>query len=160
MLRFIKALLPHLILTVLGLVGGVVVGLLFDVQILRDGGMGPAAAHAGAFVVFLLAAVPALLGVLAGYAGLALSLVVTLLWDVLRRRWLRRTTVRLLTLAGGAWPWIDFLRSTPPDGGWTILHYLLILLLSLVFAGAGFLSGLLLARFLPRTARPLAAPAP
>lgn len=149
MIRFFKALLPHIVLASLGVVVGGLAGLIFDVEVLRGGGMGPAAAHAGAFVLFLLAAVPVLLALMAGYLGLALSLVAMLVWDVGARRWRRRTLVRLLVLIGGAWPWSDLLRSAPPEGGWTILHYVVLLLFSLVTATLGLLFGLIVAKFLP-----------
>lgn len=148
MLRFFKAVVPHLVLTGLGIAVGGFAGLVFDVEVLRGGGMGPAAAHAGAVVVFLLAAVPALLALVAGYLGLALSLVGMFLWDVVRRRWERRTLVRLSVLLGGVWPWSGLLRGAPPDGGWTIFHYVVVLLVSLVMATLGLLAGLLAAKIL------------
>lgn len=149
MIRFFKALVPHLLLTVLGAVAGGLAGLLFDIEILRGGGMGPAAAHAGGVVLFLLAAVPVLLALAFGYLGLALSLVAMLLWDVACRRWQRRTLVRLCVLLGGAWPWSDLVLRSPPEGGWTILHYVALLLFSLLMAAVGLLLGLIVARFLP-----------
>jgi hypothetical protein len=152
-LRFFQALLPHFLLTALGVVVGGILGLVFDVQVLRDGGLGPAAAHAGAFVLFFLAAVPVFLALVMGSGGLALSLVVTILWDVARRRWRRRTLVRLTTLLGGSWAWIDLLRARPPEEGWTVVHYVAVLLVSLVMASLGCGAGLVLAKFLPSRLR-------
>jgi hypothetical protein len=147
-LRFLKALLPHLALTVVGVLGGAITGLVFDFEILKDGGLGPAAAHAGAIVLFLLAAVPVLLALVGGYVGLLFSLLLTILWDGVRSRWRRRTLVRIVVLLGGAYPWLSLVRSAPPEGGWTILHYVAVLLLSLTLACAGLVAGLLLAKFL------------
>lgn len=148
MLRFFDALLPHLVFASLGVVAGGIAGLIFDVEVLRGGGMGPAAAHVGAFVLFLLAAAPVLLALIVGYLGLALSLVGMLFWDAARCRWQRRTLVRLSVLIGGAWSWSDVVRSGPPDGEWILLHYLLMLLSSLVTATLGLLTGILLAQVL------------
>jgi hypothetical protein len=146
-LRFFKALVPHAILTSLGAFGGAVAGLVFDIEVLRGGGLGPAAAHAGRFVLFLLAAVPALLGLVAAYVGLGLSLGGAILWDALRRRWRRRTFVRLVVVLAGGWSWLDLISGAAPEGGWTILHYLVLLLVSLVMIAGGLIAGLVLSQF-------------
>lgn len=144
---FVWALVPHALFVAAGIVAGLVTGLAFDIRIVKDGGLGPASAHAGAFVLFFLAAVPAFLALSLGLAGLVLSLLITLLVDAFRRRWRRRTLVRLFTLCAGLWPWIDL-----ADADWSrlnVLHFTVLCLLSVASAALGFLIGLLATRFGP-----------
>lgn len=149
MRAFILAWLPHVAAVLIGAAGGVITGLVFDVQVIAEGGIGPAAAHAGAFVLFLLAAVPAFLALIAGYCSLALSLVVMLVWDAARRRWPPRATVRLMTLLGGIWPWLDMMGTPPPNEGWSALHFAMFILISLVAATLGCFVGLVAVHFIP-----------
>ena len=148
MVRFLKALFPHVAAVMVTAAVGAVVGLVFDVQVIADGGLGPAAAHTGAFVLVLLAAVPALFAFVGALLALALSLVITVLWDLLRRRWRRRTTVRAMTLLGGIAPWIDA-ASSAPEGGWTAPHMVVFGLLSLTSALLACLVGLVAVQVIP-----------
>lgn len=145
---FLAALFPHAFAVSVGAVVGALIGLVFDVHALLDGGLGPASAHAGAFVLFFLAAVPAFLALVGAIGSLALSLVVTLLWDGVRRRFRRRTLVRLTTLLCGAWPWFDVLSN--PPGDFSVFHFIVLALLSLACAALGLGAGLVLVLVLPR----------